>query len=203
MRIYTKIQLILEYNLDFQGFINIAQTHPKNETQPMVEFRVSFIRVTKRGQMFLQHDIFSHAPENSDHIQPQVILLCEHNIIMRILNKIQLILESNLDFQDLCQYLPNVPKNRSTTVPKNRSTTNGRILGQFCADDEMQPVFLRPDTFLYTAENGELIQPQVVFCCKYNVIIRIYTKIQPILESNLDFPRCFKIQCDSLSGCKS
>ena len=65
----------------------------------MVEFRVSFIRVTKRGQMFLQPDIFSHTPENNGHIQPQVVLLCEHNTIMRIYTKIQLILESNLDFQ--------------------------------------------------------------------------------------------------------
>ena len=65
----------------------------------MFEFRVSFIRVTKRGQMFLQPDMSSYAAENSNHIQPQVVLLCEHNTIMRILNKIQLILESNLDFR--------------------------------------------------------------------------------------------------------
>ena len=84
MRIYTKIQLILESNLDFQGFINVIQTHPNPGVQPMVEFRVSFIRVTKRGQMFLQPDIFSHTPENNGHIQSQVVLLCEHNTIMRI-----------------------------------------------------------------------------------------------------------------------
>ena len=57
-------------------------------------------------------------------------------------------------FSGLCQY--------NLTVPPKKSTTYGRILGQFYADDEIQPVFLRPDTFLYTAENGELIQPQVV-----------------------------------------
>ena len=65
MRIYTKIQLEVELNLVFYGFINVIQTHPNPEVQPMVEFRVSFIRVTKRGQMFLQPDIFSYAPENS------------------------------------------------------------------------------------------------------------------------------------------
>ena len=41
MRIYTKIQLILESNLDFQGFINIIQTHP--EIQPAVEFGFGFL----------------------------------------------------------------------------------------------------------------------------------------------------------------
>ena len=101
MRIYTKIQPILESNLDFQGFINIIQTHPNPEVQPMVEFRVSFIRVTKRGQMFLQPDIFSHTPENNGHIQPQVVLLCEHNTIMRILNKIQLIVEFRVSFMQV------------------------------------------------------------------------------------------------------
>ena len=39
------------------------------------------------------------------------------------------------------------------------NSTHGCILGRFYVDDEMQPVFLRPDTFLYTAENGELVQP--------------------------------------------
>ena len=41
MRIYTKIQLILESNPDFQGFINIIQTHP--EIQPAVEFGLRFL----------------------------------------------------------------------------------------------------------------------------------------------------------------
>ena len=110
MRIYTKIQSILESNLDFQGFINITPTHPNPEVQPMVEFRVSFIRVTKRRQMFLQPDIFSHTPENNGHIQPQVVLLCEHNTIMRIQNKIQLILESNLDFQGFINIIQTHPE---------------------------------------------------------------------------------------------
>ena len=101
MRNLTKIQPILESNLDFQGFINIIQTHPNPEVQPMVEFRVSFIRVTKRGQIFLRPDMSSYAAENSNHIQPQVVLLCEHNIIMRILNKIQLIVEFRVSFMQV------------------------------------------------------------------------------------------------------
>ena len=84
MRIYTKIQLILESNLDFQGFINVIQTHPNPEVQPMVEFRVSFIRVTKRGQIFLRPDMSSYAAENSDHVQPVVVFFCKHNVTMRI-----------------------------------------------------------------------------------------------------------------------
>ena len=112
MRILNKIQLILESNLDFQGFINITPTHPKPEIQPAVEFRVSFIRVTKRGQMFLQPDIFSHTPENNGHIQPQVVLLCEPNTIMRIYTKIQRILEFNLGFQGFANVAPtNQPRN--------------------------------------------------------------------------------------------
>ena len=99
MRILNKIQLILESNLDFQGFISVIQTHPNPEVQPMVEFLVSFIRVTKRGQMFfVRPDTFLYTSENSDHIQPQVVLLCEHNIIMRILNKIQLMVEFRVSF---------------------------------------------------------------------------------------------------------
>ena len=74
-------------------------------------------------------------------------------IIKCIWIKIQLIVEFNLGFQDFANII---------YPPQKKSTTYGRILGQFYADDEIQPVFLRPDTFLYTAENGELIQPQVV-----------------------------------------
>ena len=84
MRILNKIQLILESNLDFQGFINVIQTHPNPEVQPMVEFRVSFIRVTKRGQIFLRPDMSSYAAENSDHVQPVVVFFCKHNVTMRI-----------------------------------------------------------------------------------------------------------------------
>ena len=36
MRIYTKIQLVVELNLVFYGFINVIQTHPKTEVQPVV-----------------------------------------------------------------------------------------------------------------------------------------------------------------------
>ena len=66
--------------------------------------------------------------------------------------KIQLIVEFNLDFQDLCQYLPN--------VPKNRSTTNGRILGQFCAGGEIRTnIFTPRHIFLYIPENSDRVQP--------------------------------------------
>ena len=43
MRILNKTQLILESNLDFQGFINITPTHPKPEIQPAVEFGLGFL----------------------------------------------------------------------------------------------------------------------------------------------------------------
>ena len=76
----------------------------------MFEFRVSFIRVTKRGQMFLQPDMSSYAAENSNHIQPQVVLLCEHNAIMRILNKIQLMVELNLVFYGFINVIQTHPK---------------------------------------------------------------------------------------------
>ena len=94
----------------FSNLLYYKQIHVV--VQPMVEFRVSFIRVTKRGQMFLQPDIFSHTPENNGHIQPQVVLLCEHNTIMRIYTKIQLILEFNLGFQGFANVAPtNQPRN--------------------------------------------------------------------------------------------
>ena len=70
MRIYTKIQSILESNLDFQGFINITPTHPNPEIQPAVEFRGSFVRVAEYRQIFLRPDMSSYAAENSDHVQP-------------------------------------------------------------------------------------------------------------------------------------
>ena len=76
----------------------VYQVVKYDKIQPMVESRISFVWMTKHGQMFLQPDIFSHTPENNGHIQPQVVLLCEHNTIMRIYTKIQLILESNLGF---------------------------------------------------------------------------------------------------------
>ena len=49
---------------------------------------------------------FSYTPENNGHIQPQVVLLCEHNTIMRIYTKIQLILEFNLGFQEFANVAP-------------------------------------------------------------------------------------------------
>ena len=104
--------------------------------------------------MFLQPDMSSYMPENSNHIQPQVVLLCEHNIIMRILNKIQLMIEFRVSFMQVTK---------------------------------REKMFLQTDTSSYVPENRKWIQPVVVFCCKHNIIMRIYTKIQLILESNLDF----------------
>ena len=129
----------------------------------MVESRINFVRVAEYRQIFLRPDMSSYAAENSNHIQPQVVLLCEHNTIMRIYTKIQLILESNLDFQDLCQYLPN--------VPKNRSTTNGRILGQFCADDKMQTIFLR--SWHFSVHTGKQRTSSTTGCILFlNTIIK-------------------------------
>ena len=104
MRILNKIKLILESNLDFQGFINIIPTHPNPEVQPMVEFRVSFIRVTKRGQIFLRPDMSSYAAENSDHVQPVVVFFCKHNVTMRIQTKIQLMVEFRVSFMQVTTY---------------------------------------------------------------------------------------------------
>ena len=86
---------MLELYLDFQGFINIAQT------QHMAESWGNFVRVAEYRQIFLRPDMSSYAAENSNHIQPQVVLLCEHNIIMRILNKIQLIVEFRVSFMQV------------------------------------------------------------------------------------------------------
>ena len=70
----------------------------------MVEFRGNFVRVTEHRQIFLRPDMSSYAAENSNHIQPQVVLLCEHNIIMRILNKIQLIVEFLVSFMQATEH---------------------------------------------------------------------------------------------------
>jgi len=55
---------MLELYLDFQGFINIAQT------QHMAESWVNFVRVAEYGQIFLRPDMSSYATENSGLIQP-------------------------------------------------------------------------------------------------------------------------------------
>ena len=70
----------------------------------MVEFRGNFVRVAEYRQMFLRPDMSSYAAENSNHIQPQVVLLCEHNTIMRILNKIQLIVEFRVSFMQVTKH---------------------------------------------------------------------------------------------------
>ena len=67
----------------------------------MVESWGNFVRVAEYRQIFLRPDMSSYAAENSDHVQPQVVLLCEHNTIMRILNKIQLIVEFQVSFMQV------------------------------------------------------------------------------------------------------
>ena len=52
MRFLNEIQLILESNLAFQGFINIDQT------QPMVESWGNFVRMTKCSQFFTTWYVF-------------------------------------------------------------------------------------------------------------------------------------------------
>ena len=64
----------------------------------MTESRISFVRETKREQMFLQTDTSSYVPENRKGIQPQVVFCCKNNVTMRNLTKIQPMLEFNLVF---------------------------------------------------------------------------------------------------------
>ena len=59
--------------------------------------------------------------------------------------------------------------------------------GNFVRVTEHRQMFLQTDTSSYAAENSGQIQPWVVLCCKHNITMRIYTKIQLILESNLVF----------------
>ena len=65
----------------------------------MIKRTAHFVRVIKCRQFFCAPGIFLYTPENSDHVQPVVVFCCKHNVTMRILNKTQLILESNLDFR--------------------------------------------------------------------------------------------------------
>ena len=91
MRIYTKIQSI-------------------------VESMISFVRITKHGQMFLQPDMSSYVPENSGLIQPWVVLCCEYNTIMRIYTKIQLVVELNLVFYGFINIVQTYSKNEAQPV---------------------------------------------------------------------------------------
>ena len=79
------------------------------------------MRVTKCGQIFLRPNMSSYAAENSNHIQPQVVLLCEHNIIMRILNKIQLMIEFRVSFMQVTKREKMfLQTDTSSYVPENR-----------------------------------------------------------------------------------
>ena len=84
------------------------------QIQLIIKYKTHFVRVIKCRQFFCAPDIFLYVPENSDHVQPVVVFCCKHNVTMRILNKTQLILESNLDFRG-GQYHPNEPKSRNIT----------------------------------------------------------------------------------------
>ena len=83
----------------------VYQVVKHSKIQPMVESWGNFVRVAEYRQIFLRPDMSSYAAENSNHIQPQVVLLCEHNTIMRILNKIQLMVEFSLGFQDFANII--------------------------------------------------------------------------------------------------
>ena len=67
--------------------------------QLVVEYEAHFVLVTKSRQKFYTTDMSSYTPENRNRIQPVLVLSCKYNITMRFLNEIQLILESNRDFQ--------------------------------------------------------------------------------------------------------
>ena len=51
---------------------------------------------------------------------------------------------------------------------------------------------MRPDTFLYTSENSDHIQPQVVLRYEYNATMRILNKIQLMIEFRVSFMRVTK-----------
>ena len=87
--IHPQVVLRYEYNVTMRIL---------NKIQLMIEFRVSFMQVTKRGKMFLQTDTSSYMPENRKGIQPVVVFCCKNNVTMRNLTKIQPMLEFNLVF---------------------------------------------------------------------------------------------------------
>ena len=75
----------------------------------MIKRTAHFVRATKRGHFLLSRH-FLYVLENSDHVQPVVVFCCKHNVAMRILNKTQLILESNLDFQGFINIIQTHPE---------------------------------------------------------------------------------------------
>ena len=77
---------------------------------PRLYFRSVLCGWRNVDKYFLRPDMSSHAAENSGHVQPVVVFCCKHNVMMRILNKIQPILESNLDFQGFTKIIQTHPE---------------------------------------------------------------------------------------------
>ena len=69
----------------------------------------------------MRPDTFLYTSENSDHIQPQVVLRYEYNVTMRILNKIQLIVEFRVSFMQVTKRGKMfLQTDTSSYVPENR-----------------------------------------------------------------------------------
>ena len=64
--------------------------------------------------------------------------------------------------------------------------------GNFVRETKRGQMFLQTDTSSYVPENRNWIQPVVVFCCKHNIIMRIYIKIQLVVEFRLGFLRVYQ-----------
>ena len=87
----------------------------------MVEFRGNFVRVAEYRQIFLRPDMSSYAAENSNHIQPQVVLRYEYNATIRILNKIQLMIEFRVSFMQVTKRRKMfLQTDTSSYMPENR-----------------------------------------------------------------------------------
>ena len=67
------------------------------QIQSTIKCTAHFVRMTKCRQFFTPRHVL-YTAENRTQIQPQVVLCCEYNTIMRILNKIQLMVEFSLGF---------------------------------------------------------------------------------------------------------
>ena len=131
--------------------------------QPMVEYRVCFMRVTKCGQMFLQADISSYAAENNNWIQLVVVFWFKHNITMRIYTKIQLILEFNLGFQGFANVAPtNQPRNTTYDWTWSWIFDIYNVLNATpCSNPCLLLVRVRFDMMVYQVVKYDKIQPMV------------------------------------------
>ena len=69
-----------------------------------------------------------------------------------------------------------------------RIFNSGLNLGSgLCGLRNIDEDFYSTTYFRARQKNRKWIQPVVVLCCKYNIIMRIYTKIQLVVELNLVF----------------